>query len=315
LGASLLPEPSLDVFRPPGAAPAQGLCVLAAVDASPAGTHAAWRAALVARDRGAALHLLSVQADARELDAADAALQELAAHVQQRLLVPTTATAAAGRLCDRLAELAAGAGLVVLPWTTGRKVRDLLLGSLPERVFRALPLPLPVLVVRRPALASYRRVLVPVKLDADAVLLIAAARSVSRDPRMRVFHVLDTAQEGSLRLAGTSERALRLQRHRRSRTAYATLNELIARAGAPEAAAALVSWGHVPARVLEIARSGDTQLIVAGKERSSLLADLFFGGITQRLLCDAQSDLLVLPVPERSTVARWEAVRGPWPVA
>lgn len=314
MGASLLPEPSLGVFRPPGRAPAQGPCVLAAVDASPAGMHAAWRAALVARDRGASLHLLCAHADARELDAADAALQELAAQVQQRLFVPTTTTAAAGSLCEHLAAAADRAGLVVLPWTAARKLQDLFLGSLPERVFRALPVAVPVLVVRKPALASYRRVLVPVKLDADATLLIAAARGVSRDPRVRVFHVLDTAQEGSLRLAGTSERALRLQRQRRSRTAYATLNELIVRSGTVEAAA-LISWGHVPARVLEIARSGDTQLIVAGKERRSLLADLLFGGITQRLLCEAQADLLVLPVAGRSRAARWEALRGPWPVA
>src|SRR5690606_4915826 len=173
---------------------------------------------------------------------------------------------------------------------------------------------LPMLVVRRPAFTSYRRVLVPVKLDADAVALIGAARSVSRDPRMRVFHVLDTAHEGVLRLADTSERALRLQRHRRSRTAYTVLNP---RSGAHEqGASALISFGHVPARVLEIARAGGAQLIVAGKERRSLLAELFFfGGVTQRLLADAEADVLVLPVPERTRTAERDGLPFQRPVA
>ncbi|RYF40234.1 MAG: universal stress protein [Comamonadaceae bacterium] len=289
MGALSSTEPSLDVLCPSPSRREQERCVVVLMDAGPAAANAAWRAALLARDRAAPLHLLHVRADARGLDEARALLQQLAAW--------------SGR-----------AGIVVVPESRGGLWPDLLLGSLAERIQRTLPLP--VLVVRRPAFASYRRVLVTVKLDADAVHLIAAARSVSRDPRMRVFHVLDTAQDGSIRLAGASERTLRMQQHRRARTAYTALNELIARAGAHEqGAAALVSRGHVPTRVLEIARSGNAQLIVLGKERRSLFADLLFGGVTQRLLADADTDLLVLPVEDGSRAAERDVLRWHWPVA
>ena len=302
---------------PPGGAGTpllQDRCVLAVTDLGPAGTNAAWRAALVARDRGVPLHLLCVQPDERALAAVQTTVQDLAGKLQQRLHVATTFACMTGGLQERIAEQAHRAGLLVLPWARGNLLVDAVIGSPAERMYRSLFMPM--LVVRRPAFTSYRRVLVPVKLDADAVALIAAARSVSRDPRMRVFHVLDTSQEGSLRLADASERALRLQRHRRSRTAYTVLNELITRSGAHEqGASALISFGHVPARVLEIARAGSAQLIVVGKERRSLLAELFFGGVTQRLLTDADADVLVLPVQERSRTAEWDAIRFQRPVA
>ncbi|RYF15279.1 MAG: universal stress protein [Comamonadaceae bacterium] len=301
MGALSSPEPTLDVLRPSLPACVQERCVVVLMDASPAAANAAWRAALLARDRAAPLHLLHVRADARGPDDTGALLRELANQLQQRLHVAASAGAVAGKPREALAGLSGRAGLVVLPAARGKLWPDLFLGSLAERIQRALPLPL--LVVRRPAFSSYRRVLVPVKLDGDAVRLIAAARSVSRDPRMRVFHVLDAAQDGSIRLAGASERTVRMQQHRHTRTAYAALNELITRAGAHEqGAAALVSRGHVPTRVLEIARSGNAQLIVLGKERRSLLADLLFGGVTRRLLADADTDVLVLPVEDGSRV-------------
>lgn len=314
MGALSSTEPMLDVVRPSLPACARERCVVVLMDASPAAANAAWRAALLARDRAAPLHLLHVCADARGRDDTRTLLQELANQLRQRLHVEASAGAVAGKLREALAGLSGRAGLIVLPGTRRKLWPDLFLGTLAERVQRALPLPM--LVVRRPAFASYRRVLVPVKLDGDAVRLIAAARSVSRDPRMRVFHVLDAAQDGSIRLAGASERTVRMQRHRHTRTAYTALNELIARAGAHEqGAAALVSRGHVPTRVLEIARSGNAQLIVLGKERRSLLADLLFGGVTQRLLADADTDVLVLPVEDGSRVPERDVLSWHWPVA
>jgi nucleotide-binding universal stress UspA family protein len=317
---------TLGTFSPAGPAPAPAStslarppllpwrCVLAVTDLSPAGTNAAWRAALVARDRGVPLQLVNVQPDARSLSAVERMLQELAQHLQQRLHVTVSATAVAGELRAQLAECAAGAALLVLPWSRGNPLLDAVFGSAAERVFRAVSLPL--LLVKRPAFTSYRRVLVPVKLDAGAALLIAAARSMSRDPRMRVFHVLDTGSEGSLRIADASERVVRLHRQRRSRSAYSALNDLITHTGAHEqGAAALVSFGHVPARVLEIARAGNAQLIVAGKERRSALAGFICGGVTQRLLAEADADVLVLPVEQGSRSAERSDFHVQWPVA
>lgn len=277
--------------------PLQDRCVLALADATPQGTNAAWRAGLLARDRGAPLHLLGVAGHAGGLAAAEAAVQDLARQLQQRLNVATTATTASspGSLREHLAAFSGRAGLLVLPWRRGNLLADAVLGAWPQRMQRVLSIPM--LVVRRPALGSYRRVLVPVKLDAAAVSTIAAARSVSRDPRMRVIHVLDTGCEGKLRLADSPERALRLHRQGCTRAATAALGELIARAGAQaDGATALVSFGHVPARVLDVARAGNAQLLVVGKQRRPALAQAFFADVTGCLLSGTGSDVLVLPL-------------------
>lgn len=314
MGALSSAEPVLDVPRSSPSACVPQRCVAVLMDASPAAANAAWRAALLARDRAAPLHLLDVAAHARGRDEAQARLRELGSQLQQRLHVTVSTGVAGGRLREQLDGLYARAGLVVLASPRDAAWRSLLLGSLPERIQRILPVP--VLVVRRPAFASYRRVLVPVKLDGHAVDLIAAARGMSRDPRLRVFHVLDAERDGSIRLAGASERTLRMQQHRRTRSAYTALNDLIARAGAHEqGAAALVSRGHVPTRVLEIARAGNAQLMVLGKERRSLLADLLFGGVTRRLLEDGDADVLVLPLRDGTREAEWDVLRWHWPVA
>jgi nucleotide-binding universal stress UspA family protein len=222
-------------------------------------------------------------------------LHDLARHLQQRLHVVTTASCATGRLRDHIARFIDRAGLLVLPWQRRNAVFDAMFGALPERLHRTFRIPM--LVVRQPALASYRRVLVPVKLESHAVSMIKAARSLSRDPRMRLLHVLGTSPEESPRIAEVSERALRMQRQYRSSTAYVVLNELMARAGADEdGAAAVVSFGHVPARVLEVARASKAQLIVVGKERRSLLSEIFFTDLPKCLLFNAEADVLFLPV-------------------
>src|SRR5690606_38228136 len=59
--------------------------VLALADLTPAARNALWRAALIAREYGAALHVLHVARDARGVAEAQAALEQSCAAVQERL--------------------------------------------------------------------------------------------------------------------------------------------------------------------------------------------------------------------------------------
>ena len=306
MGAFSLSDSRLELLRsandipaPPigraGFPPPHAGFILALTDPTPDGVNAAWRAGLVARDRGVPLQLLCVHSDASERASVQTAVRELADRIRRRLHVPACADRVPGVLHEQLRARSERAGLLVVPWKRGNPLVDLLLGSQAERLFRSLFLP--TLVVRRPALGSYRRVLVPVKLDADASTLVKAARSMSRGPRMQVLHVVDTWEDSVLRRAGVPEPAVRLQRQHRSRHASSALDEIIRRAGAhEEGASAQVSMGHVSACVLRTARAGDAQLIVAGRERRSLLAELLLPSVTQRLLLEAAADVLVLPV-------------------
>ena len=305
-------ELELEVVPPPAAASAASSApdvriesprgILAVVDASASGLNAGWRAAIVARDHGMPLHLACIQQDIADTTAAKAMLRDLARELEKRIQVRARITAVAGELRESVVALAAGKELVVVPWQAASSWADKVLGTLPERMLRWLAAP--TLIVRRPAIFSYRRVLAPVKLDADAEPQIAAARHMARGQRLRVLHVLEAGPEGSLRLADVSDSAVSIHRQVRLERAYTEMNTLIDRTGADAAGAtAAVAFGHLSRQVLDAARGHNAQLIVAGTGRRSVFGDVLCGGLVQDLIRDAEADLLVLPVQQARSSA------------
>lgn len=284
--------------------------VLAITDLSAAGTNAAWRAALVARDRGVPLHLLNLQARPAAVPEALAALQELARELRERLHIATSAQAMAGELQREGAQAAGDADLLVIAAGRGNLLGDWILGTRAERLLRRCRTP--VLVVRRPAFTSYRSVVVTVELRAEAGSLIAAARALSRDPRMKVLHVLGTAHEEVMRLADVPEKVIHAQRREAAEHARRALADLIAATGAHEdGAVPVVSFGHAPTSVLEDALARAAELLVLGKRPRPALADLLVGGVAQRVLSATRADVLVVPLPQSARLAAAPAAVPP----
>lgn len=280
-------ELELEAVPPPPAVSG----VLAIVDSSPNGINAAWRAALVARDHGRPLHLVSIQPHAADRRAAKSALWDLARQLKRRIQVRAKTTAVTGELRDRVVALAAGNELVVVPWQAAASWADKVLGTPAERMLRWLTVP--VLIARRPAIFSYRRVLAPVKLEAEAESQIIAARYMARGQRLRVLHVLEAGPEGSLRLADVSDHTVSLHRQLRLERAYTEMNAMLERTGA--GAVGFVAFGNVSRQVLDAARGHNAQLVVVGTGRRSVFSDVLCGGLVQDLIREAEADLLVLP--------------------
>lgn len=278
--------------------------VLALTDFSPAGTNATWRAGLVARDRGVPLHLLNLQARSAAVPQADAALQDLARELRDRLHITVSAEAMAGELLREGAQAAADAGLLVIAAGGGNLLGDWILGTRTERLVRRCRTP--VLVVRRPAFTSYRSVVVTVELRAEDSRLVAAARALSRDPQMKVLHILGTAHEEAMRLADVPGKVIQAQRQKAAERARRALADLIAPTGAQaDGAVPVVSFGHAPTRVLEDDVAGAAELLVLGKRPRPALVDLVVGGVAQRVLSATRADVLVVPLarPARLAVA------------
>lgn len=278
--------------------------IVAFVDASREAANAAWRGALVARDRGLPLHLVAFQRLHANLSEAAAPVDALAAELRGQLDVQVFAHGIVGTREHEGIEAARAASLLVLP---SRPVRPWRLGSQELRILRRSNRP--VLVVRRPAHASYRRVLAAVELDLQASSLIAAAHALSRDPRMKVLHVLDTSHEEIMRLADVPGRAIRAQREHDALRARAILADRIASVGAHEGGVEpVIAFGAVEHRIMEHQHAADADLLVLGKRPRHPLVDALRGGVARSVLRAQGADVLLLPMPPREPKASWE-----WP--
>lgn len=144
--------------------------IVALSDGSMAGDNAAWRAALLARERSVSLRLLHVlgrgRADAGGIDA-------IAWELQERVGVPVEGIDASGWARHRLHEALAAAELLVTPTLRSRSLRRWLRGVHPlQLVGRAT---VPVLVVRRPASVRYGRILAAAGETEDSAGVLALA--------------------------------------------------------------------------------------------------------------------------------------------
>lgn len=257
--------------------------VVAYVDRSPEAANAAWRGALVARDRGLPLHLVALQPLHGNLAEAKAVAEAFADEVRGKLALEVFPECIAGDFEHEGLDAARDASLLVVPARPDLPVLRTL-----RRTGR------PVLVVRLPGRASYERVLAAVELDLDACSLIAAAHALSRDRGLTVMHVLDMAQEEAAR---RDHDALR---------AGDALSDLIAAAGAWEAGVeSLVAFGDPQLRVLHQRTATRAELLVVGKRPRSALADALRGGVAQRVLRAGSGDTLLLPIPPRAPNTSW----------
>ncbi|GAB3666846.1 universal stress protein [Ramlibacter alkalitolerans] len=262
--------------------------------ASPASRNATWRAALVARDLGARLHILHPAPRASMVSREQASLHELAEDIRQRTRVDVSIEAVEGNVLRHAVAASREAALVVLPSLRANPLREWIMGTQAERLIRLCRSP--VLVVKRPALLAYRRVLVPLDLEDHAVPLITVAASLSRGSRLEVLHALDDGDEQVLQGMDGADEAVRGFRQHRAQGAFLALHRLIAAAEAGDAGAeAAIEFGEAPAVVLARARAWDAELMVIGKAQRGLLANYFLGGLTQRMLAQAPSDVLVHP--------------------
>ena len=266
-----------------------GICA-----ASPSGLNAARRAALVATQLDAELNILHPAPQSRVVSREEDSVRELADDVRQRTGLTVAVEAVQGSVLRHAVACSRDAAVVVLPGGPGNPLREWIMGTQAERLIRLCRSP--VLVVKRPALLPYRRVLVPLDLDDQAVRLIVLAASLARGLRLRVLHAIDVGDEQALRgIAGSGE-AVRSLRQHRAQGAYLALHRFIAsaRTGAAGAEAA-IGFGAAAAVVLDRASAWDTELMVIGKAQRGLLADYFLGGLTQRILAQARADVLVHP--------------------
>lgn len=282
--------------------------ILAMADFSPSSDNAVSRAARLASEHDAKLVLLTVvDASATKglhqwlpslididikVSRAQNNLARLAAKVSTAYGVSVERIVTVGDTLEQVRQRAESSDLVVFGVKRSNPLRDFVFGTPAERVMRMVRRPL--MVVKKPALAPYQRVLVPIDFSAYSEAVLRSAIGSVPQAALHLCHATSTSREVRLRAADVPEVIIESWRERASARALARLNALI-RSLDHGRATSSVGHGDAWRLALEVQPAVGADLIVVGKDGQSAIGDFLLGSVAQRLLSDAQCDILVIP--------------------
>jgi nucleotide-binding universal stress UspA family protein len=288
--------------------------VLAVTDFSAASANAAWRAALIATEHSAHLHLLHVVSSGKapaprgsrtpidtQLENVRLHIMAVARRLRSELGADVSWRVVRGDPVRESVQASQNAHLLVIGSARRNALRESLMGTAAERLIRMARIP--VLVVKRGAERAYRKLLVPVDLAQHAEAAVSAALDFSRGADVEVFHALRVRDDIGSPAPGAPEAVVLRHRKTAMNKARAALLAIIRAAGGTTRVRPALEFGHPPGTSLRQEVLMAPELVVIGKRDRSLLADFFLGSVTQRLLAEASSDLLILPVAVKASAA------------
>lgn len=274
--------------------------ILAVTDFSVHGHNTLDRAALLSAEHGAALRLayLSYPGETPPADAATR-LSHHALQLSQLHRIEVSAVSRLFHVADDLLPEARAADLIVWGTASVRSPRSFFFGQPAEELIRRVRRP--VLVVRRSARHTYRRVLVAVDFSAASRALVDLGVAVGKKASLELFHAVSTAFEGKLRYAEVSDGAVHAYREHGMKHAKDQMSRLIDSSGSmTNGVRAAVAHGDPSRLTLAQQHRSASELIVVGKHPCSTISDLLFGSVANRILRFSEgdhgrTDVLVVP--------------------
>lgn len=280
--------------------------IVAATDFSAAANRAARRAALIAKQDGAELHLLHVTTPfalypGQEIgpangDASHAALHDrfeaAARWLREHYGIRVRVAQRIGRAHTQIADYAATAcaDLVAIGARGESPMLRLLLGSTASRLLRVRQGP--VLIVRGEPVEPYDQVLAAVDFLAHSQAVANWAGTLARDGHVRLLHVLEPLDERGVRARGLDDTAIRKRRDEIQTIAETLMADL--RSGLPGEVESRIETGYPPARILECATDWRAKLIVLGRQGSIGLEEFLLGSVSKDVTQAADCDVLLV---------------------
>lgn len=276
--------------------------IVAATDYSAAAHRAVRRAALIARQQGAELHLLHVTTpmalypglaldppDADDNPPASDQYAALARVLNEHYGIQVRQALRFGRAHSQIADYAVAvhAGLVVIGARGEGSVLNLLLGSTASRLLRVRLGP--VLIVRGEPAEQYSRVLGAVDLLSHSSAVAAWAAKMAGHGQTQLVHVLEqrSGQEGGDEAT--------IQRRREEMHAFAVNAMAALIAGLPAGdTSRRIETGYPPTRVLECAGDWRADMIVVGRQGAIGLEEFLLGSVCKDVVQAADRDVLVV---------------------
>ena len=281
--------------------------ILVAADFGIEGQDAVHRAARLARQHDARLHIVELppslpsRVRGATRSQPDTLHRRVALEIAERYALRVSAEAVQGDTAEGLLRAAQQADLVVI----GQAQRGFVDAWLRARMLRRLlrHCTRPVLVVRTPPDAPYQRVLVPVDFAAGAHAAVAIAARMAGAADLHLFHAIDPAGLGAPQRTQRSEAATREARARARAGAHARLRRTVWRLGLERCAVDYTVTHGAPARAMQRQlRHIGADLLVHPRE-PTCRAGWAPGAAHARLAPGAGCDLLVLPSPREENPA------------
>lgn len=282
--------------------------IIAATDFSSDANRAVLRAALIARQQGAELHLLHVTAplalypgqdvgpaDSAAIPAALGEQAEATARVlRERYDIHVHVAQRIGRAHSQIAEYATevNAGLVVVGARGASPLLRLLIGSTAWRLLRVCRCP--VLIVRSEPVAPYGRILAAVDFFLHSHDVVKWARRLAADGRLHLMHALEPLDESGLRAKGLDSAAIKQRREEMRAIAENLLANLSA--GLQGEVESHIESGYPSSRILESAADWSAELIVLGRQGRGGLEDFLLGSVSKDVAQAADCDVLLVGV-------------------
>ncbi len=279
--------------------------IIVATDFSLHATHAVQRAALLAQQCSAELHLLHIayplnlypgQDIAAEFLLDEQALQAeggnrldlLATMLREQYDITVEDVTRIGRAHTEIAEYAAvkAADLIVVGARGENPVLNLLLGATTSRLLRVASCP--VLVVKNTATVPYRQVIAAVDLSPESMTLPAFAVAVAPGASIEALFIFDSRQAAAMGASTFQKYHTSVQADAEKR-----LEAMVSKLGDAHVTHRILT-GYPATRICEQASAQHAELIVMGRHSKSGLENWLLGSVSKDVSQTAPCDVLII---------------------
>ncbi|MGB7989964.1 MAG: universal stress protein [Candidatus Methylophosphatis roskildensis] len=286
--------------------------IVAATDFSPRAELAVKRAATLAQQHEATLHLLHVMpklqwqmfgralvdhplvTEGRLYESARARLKNLAEALAGSYAIALQHHVSIGRPHEKIAEYARShvVDLTVLGSHGENFVLDPFIGTTALKFVRMGTSP--ALIVDTEATGAYGNVLVAVDFSDVSRAAVEAALRIGSQGSIRVLHVYEVEFEEKMRFAGVEDGVIQRYRDAAAREARRMMDAFLAGKDLRDRVSPIIKRGAPALTILDQAQALHADLIVMGKRGRTELNEVLLGSVTKHVLQETDRDLLLV---------------------
>jgi len=286
--------------------------IVAATDFSTPANQAVTRAAFLAKELGAQLHLIHVvhpldlyvgselsfdfQMHYQQVQqqTIKTQLEVLATQLREQFSIPVHASTRIGRAHAEIASYAASqnADLIVAGAQGENSILAKLIGSTALRLLRVAKCPVMIVKNKNASLHTYQQVIAAVDLSLGSADVPALASAVAPNAKIEALLIFDSNQEAHMYKAGMDEALLAEYRTKALDHTGQRLDNILA-AQKNNRMTRQILAGYPPEAICERAKSLQADLIVIGKHDTTNIEDWLLGSVCKGVAYAAECDVLL----------------------